>query len=1118
MKKPSLRLFALIGLEVIGAALAIVLAFGGWMVWQAERGDVDLAILQPVIHRAVEARLPAPFDVQTGRIRLHSQRQSGRTGSSRYRITIDDLSVRHREGTAAVYTPRLVFWLDKRALRDGARALRRLHSDQLVVTVSEQAFDNVQAPQGADLPALTKIISQLKDAALESALEEVRIDEIDLVFSSARSQLTVMDGQFAYNKAASLFKLSLPVQTGAAAGELSVRMGQKENGVTGTGSGQTLRLTLYRFPAASVIAHFARTGNFPLSVPITGDVTARLTRDGAITDAAFNLTGAPGTLQAGATEMRVEGLTAIGSYNDEDRKITLDRFDISSPALTTALSGTATLNPDAVGVFFDLYATQTRLVMPSFFAEPFEADTIKAVGTFHGRRHIVFDRLAVDIGDIGFAGAFAMQNHLAEDGSAQSPGMQGALKTTGRIDKQRLMALWPLTLAPRARSWVNLRIKKGYAENLDFSIDMGPGEKSSLGFIPNDSLSLDFDVASVEAEIIPGMTPLRGAGGRGRLYGNKLEIDVDRAKAGPVQFFAGTVELPQFSPRGGGQVFSFSAHGDAADMMRLINEKPLSLLDASGLQPAQISGDAEVTLSVTRRPDWMTDKPRFSYEGAAQFENLILLEAWQDLDLTDAAGTMALSDQGLSISGNAKLGVTPVNISWSQDFTATRDPSRLTLSGRFDASTADLLGIPTRSVLAGPVDLAVDARGRYRTFSRLDIAADFSDATLTLDDLAWRKLPGVLTALNLTIRYDADGRQTGQLSVDGDGLDIQGTYSLFANGRLASLTMPVVAIDRYADFSFEASRARGQALEALASGTYINLGPVVERFLANPDLGSGRDQDTDDLTTIEWGRGMNARLRFDRLALRNDIALSDAALDLVHDSEKLTVLNLSGFDADRRPLSVILSTDERDTGVPARRTVLAETTNIGDLMRGIFGLTSLQGGAGQMTLTLADTPGGPIGGMLAARGLQVVNAPMLAKLFAAGSFEALADLMSDQGIALQSVDAQFAISDGKIRIRQANAVGPSVGLSAAGVIGLDGTGVALAGALAPIYQINAVLGNAPLIGPLLVNRKGEGLLAVSYEITGEVMAPLVTIKPLSALAPGVLRRAFENDEFIPENP
>ncbi|NWG91879.1 MAG: hypothetical protein HXY21_05155 [Parvularculaceae bacterium] len=63
--------------------------------------------------------------------------------------------------------------------------------------------------------------------------------------------------------------------------------------------------------------------------------------------------------------------------------------------------------------------------------------------------------------------------------------------------------------------------------------------------------------------------------------------------------------------------------------------------------------------------------------------------------------------------------------------------------------------------------------------------------------------------------------------------------------------------------------------------------------------------------------------------------------------------------------------------------------------------------------------------------------------------------------------------------------------------------------MAPAYQINSFLGKAPLIGDLFVNRKGEGLLALSYEVEGAAAEPRVTVNPLSALAPGVLRRMFE---------
>jgi hypothetical protein len=95
-------------------------------------------------------------------------------------------------------------------------------------------------------------------------------------------------------------------------------------------------------------------------------------------------------------------------------------------------------------------------------------------------------------------------------------------------------------------------------------------------------------------------------------------------------------------------------------------------------------------------------------------------------------------------------------------------------------------------------------------------------------------------------------------------------------------------------------------------------------------------------------------------------------------------------------------------------------------------------------------------------------------------------------------------------LREARATGPSVGITAEGQFALEGDrAIELRGAVAPAYQVNSFLGKAPLIGDLFVNRKGEGLLALSYEVEGEPAEPRVTVNPLSALAPGVLRRMFE---------
>ena len=48
----------------------------------------------------------------------------------------------------------------------------------------------------------------------------------------------------------------------------------------------------------------------------------------------------------------------------------------------------------------------------------------------------------------------------------------------------------------------------------------------------------------------------------------------------------------------------------------------------------------------------------------------------------------------------------------------------------------------------------------------------------------------------------------------------------------------------------------------------------------------------------------------------------------------------------------------------------------------------------------------------------------------------------------------------------------------------------------------------PILGRLLVGREGEGLFAVTYTMKGDLKDPRVVVNPLSALAPGFLRRMF----------
>ncbi len=64
------------------------------------------------------------------------------------------------------------------------------------------------------------------------------------------------------------------------------------------------------------------------------------------------------------------------------------------------------------------------------------------------------------------------------------------------------------------------------------------------------------------------------------------------------------------------------------------------------------------------------------------------------------------------------------------------------------------------------------------------------------------------------------------------------------------------------------------------------------------------------------------------------------------------------------------------------------------------------------------------------------------------------------------------------------------------------------GTFVPLYGLNNMFGQIPILGPFLGGSK-EGLLGITYDAVGPPSAPRITVNPVSAIAPGLLRK------FIP---
>ena len=111
-------------------------------------------------------------------------------------------------------------------------------------------------------------------------------------------------------------------------------------------------------------------------------------------------------------------------------------------------------------------------------------------------------------------------------------------------------------------------------------------------------------------------------------------------------------------------------------------------------------------------------------------------------------------------------------------------------------------------------------------------------------------------------------------------------------------------------------------------------------------------------------------------------------------------------------------------------------------------------------------------------------------------------------IAFSSMKIDFDKSPGKVVLRDGVVRGPFLGATIDGLVDYSRDEMHMRGTLVPLYGPNNLLGQLPIVGLFLGGEK-EGLIGITYEVVGRPGNPILHINPVSALAPGLLRKVFE---------
>ena len=839
-----------------------------------------------------------------------------------------------------------------------------------------------------------------------------------------------------------------------------------------------------------------RAAQLPLSLSGSGIYS----REAGLRALSVDLNARSGAVDIAGKKRGVRSARLAASLDPGEQVVTIrrlqlaaDRIDLDGAGFVRELGniqdGDVGTSPE-----FDLRFDTATLDMTPTLRAPLALRSLAAKGQVDlDSRTLSLGRLRVE--PAGYVIDLAGTVTSAVDGLSE---VKLSGRTEGKLSAEDLMALWPVSFAGGAQRWIDRSIEGGALSNLSFEVDLDEAFFDSPA-LTEERLQVAFDVQDGVVRYIETMPVLTGARASARIAGNTLDLDLSEGRIGDVVLSGGKVSIPRLLPKGGDIIISADAAAPTESLLRLIDNPPFQYMQRYGVDPNGFGGTGDIALTVRRPLLEFFEPERIEYAVEGTFTDASAPFQMGGFGLTDADVSFRGGKAGLFLEGPANVGPWRANISWEERYGQNGEPTRYGVSGRMDAAVLDAFGLGVRQIMGGEVDVVASATGRGLSVDTAVIDVDLSDADLSFGQF-WSKTRGRTGTVSAAVTRADGGFRFERMDVDAPGLRLQGTGALRENLSLRSATFSTVAVDDFIAGSGTVTRVEtpdGPTLDVDLSGSRLDISPYVDRALR-------REGDP-----IAVPFDLNAE--FASVILAEGYALSDTVLSVVSMNGAVKTLVLAG-ERPSGPLTASVVSNETSREASIR------VPDMSDALRAVYGLESTRGGAVALdaTLPLPEQPGATIG-RIVVDDFDLVRAPFLAQLLSMASLTGLFDTLGGSGLSFDGMEADFALRDRTLSVRDARMSGPALGMTLEGELDFDRRTLDVEGAIAPAYTANSALSELPLIGDIFTDKDGEGVFALTYTIAGPFESAQLAVNPLSALTPGFLRGIFRKDrEDLPE--
>jgi hypothetical protein len=659
-----------------------------------------------------------------------------------------------------------------------------------------------------------------------------------------------------------------------------------------------------------------------------------------------------------------------------------------------------------------------------------------------------------------------------------------------RMPVSVIKRIWPIFVASDVRKWVEQHIASGIVERMvvagnaplpDFRVNGPP--------MPTEGLSVEMETSATTVRPIQSLPEIRDADLVVRVTGSTANISlgrgtVDVASGRKLSVTGGVFRVADTHPKPAQSQTTFRVDGTVAAAAELLASDPLRDDAGLSLDPATAHGTVTAQVVVNTPIGKNVPKDAATYTVKADLTNFAADKLLIGQKLEAALLHVNASGAGYEVNGDVKINGTPASL----DFHKLRGQPEgdLKLQTTLDEKARIKLGLDLGSTVVGAIPMTVIGKAGSTGYgNQMSVEADLTP--VKIDNLlpGWVKPAGKAAHLTYTLVSGPKTTRFDNLMISGSGANVKGSVEFDSNRDISAVDFPVFALSEGDKATLKADRAADGVLRIVMRGEIFDGSNIVKSSLTGTDTDRSKHKLTDIDLDIKIGTVLG----------RNGETLRGLDVKLTRRAGRIRTFAMKAKIGRESPLIGDLRLRARDN----HQVVYLETDDAGALFRFTDMYPRMFGGQMWMAMDPPSQDNTPQQGFLSIRNFTIRGEPGLDRVTSGVPDQA------SNGVQFSEASCQFTKAPGRMAVQDGVVRGPVVGATVEGQIDYVRDDMHLQGTFVPFYGLNNMFGHIPILGPFLGGSK-EGLLGITYDAVGPPSAPRITVNPVSAIAPGVLRK------------